>query len=59
MTAIKPLYKKIFQAKIDLKLKVVIATTSRSGLPRSKTKTIKPPVNKQIANSADNLPRGL
>ena len=58
-TAIKPLYKNTFHANIDLKLKVVIATISRSGLPRSNTKTIKPPVNRQMARRADNLPRGL
>ena len=55
----KPLYKNTFHANIDLKLKVVIATISRSGRPRSRTKTIKPPVNRQMAKSADSLPRGL
>ena len=58
-TAIKPLYKNTFHAKIDLKLKVVIATMRRSGLPRSSTKTINPPVNKLIAKSAESLPSGL
>ena len=58
-TAMKPLYKNTFHANIDLKLKVVIATISRSGRPRSRTKTIKPPVNRQMAKSADSLPRGL
>ena len=54
-----PLYRKIFHANIDLKLKVVIATTSLSGLPRSNTKTMSPPVSKHIANNADSLPNDL
>ena len=49
----------MFQANIDLKLKVVIATTNLSGLPRSNTKTIKPPINKPIASKPDNLDSGL
>ena len=50
----KPEYKKIFHAKIDLKLYVVIATISRSGLPRSRTSMISPAIKKAIAKSADN-----
>ena len=59
ITPTNPLYKNMFHANIDLKLKVVIATIKRSGRPRSKTRTINPPVSKQIANSADNLPKDL
>ena len=49
----------MFHANIDLKLKVVIATTSLSGLPKSNTKTISPPVSKHIANNAESLPKDL
>ena len=56
---INPLYKKMFHANIDLKLKVVIATTRRSGLPKSKTKTIKPPVSRHMASNAESLPNYL
>ena len=55
----KPEYKKIFHAKIDLKLYVVIATIRRSGLPRSNTKIISPAIKKAIANSADKGASGL
>ena len=44
---------------MDLKLNVVIATINLSGLPKSKTKTIKPPINKPIASNPDNLDNGL
>ncbi len=54
-----PEYKKIFHANIDLKLYVVIATISLSGLPRSNTSIIKPAIRKAIANKADNGASGL
>ena len=49
-TTANPEYRKIFQEKIDLKLYVVIATISLSGLPKSRTKTINPAMRKAIAN---------
>ena len=55
----KPEYRKIFHAKIDLKLYVVIATIKRSGLPKSRTKIISPAIKKAIANNADSGARGL
>ena len=54
-----PEYKKMFHAKIDLKLYVVIATIRRSGLPRSRTKIASPAIKKAIANRADSGARGL
>ena len=54
-----PEYKKIFHAKIDLKLYVVIATINLSGLPKSSTKIINPAIKKAIANSADKGASGL
>ena len=55
----KPLYKNMFHAKIDLKLKVVIATINLSGRPKSSTNTINPPVSKAIASNAESLASGL
>ena len=54
-----PEYKKMFHAKIDLKLYVVIATINLSGLPRSKTNIANPDIRKAIASKADNGARGL
>tara|TARA_B100000925_G_C21954813_1_gene450663 strand:- start:971 stop:1276 length:306 start_codon:yes stop_codon:yes gene_type:complete len=54
-----PEYKKIFHAKIDLKLYVVIATINLSGLPRSSTSIANPDIKNAIANKADKGARGL
>ena len=49
----------MFHAKIDLKLKVVMATINRFGRPRSKTRIIRPATKKANARSADRGASGL
>ena len=58
-TAANPEYRNIFQAKIDLKLYVVIATINLSGRPKSRTRIAKPEIRNAIANSAERGANGL
>ena len=49
----------MFRAKIDLKLKCVMATIRRSGRPKSSISTVRPPSSSAIASSPDKGASGL
>ena len=55
----KPLYKRIFQVNIELRLKCVMATIKRSGRPRSSNRMHKPPRSSEIATRPDKGAKGL
>ena len=54
-----PEYNTTFHANTDVGLKLVAATITRSGRPRSSISTIRPPMSKAMLNSPDKGAHGL